>query len=182
MGKREFFLRRPVLQFLPSFVVVGFCLIAAIVQLARGGLAFPDPNLQGDDFAAGFWTTFPYTFAVGFGLMAIIVLAILAYSAYHATRRPFLVLDAEFFAVPGLKLTWTSIGALTPGSNLGSPCLRVNTLNDKALIERVRFPLSLIYALRVRLYGAPIFIAPVKEVPLEELRELIETYRTSATA
>jgi hypothetical protein len=186
MERREFYLRQPMLAYVPVFVVLALFFVPLIVLLARGGPIVPTfgagDAFAGDAFAAGFWSSFSATFALTCACSAVIVLLALGRGISAARKRPFLVLDSEALGVPGLKVLWRAIGTLTSGRNLGIPCLRVSTLNNDLLIKQMHFPLNLVYGLRVRIYGAPIFIPPLREVSREELRDLIETYRADATA
>jgi hypothetical protein len=182
MEKREFFLRRPFLQFAPAFGIIALLYIPAIVQLARGGPIVPIIAADGDGFAAGFWSAFGASFALSSAVMTTLALCLIAYAAFGATKQPFLVLDEKVLKTNGLAVIWGSVGTVTTGRTFGMPCLRIATVNDTAMIAGLRFPLKIVFGLRVFMYGAPIFVPEVKDVSLDELRELIETYRANAAA
>lgn len=170
LTERKFFARTPVwVRTLPS---MGICLLLlmpwAVARLA--GI-----NVSGTDFLPAFFNTMA---TIGTTLVALLVLVVVA-----ATKRPvpILTVDAAGLATPILKLPWASIRKVFVSKYFGLvPVLCISTTDDKSLMAKGGFPMSIRYPLSRRIVGAPITIPAVNEIELGDLAGLIDEYRVVA--
>jgi hypothetical protein len=175
-SQEEYYARFPGRSFIVAGIIV-FVLLALVGLLFSLAASIP-PGSDNADFERSFLTG-----AAAGGITASVGILFFAVAGYLRTKsRPFLILDQRTLTIGLVKLQWQLIDHVVRGSMYGAPFIGIRTLNDKAVLARMRPPVSWVFALRRLRTGALFVIPQMIGIPMDELEARIETFRMAAAS
>jgi hypothetical protein len=136
----------------------------------HGSLGPPDSDIQVG--AKSFAIT---TAACGAFILTVYVLLLIRASRLNI---PELVLDEKDLRTPMVLWGWPLIRNVWVGKIFGSPVLCVSTINDEAVLKRFPRLFRWRFALRRRIFGAPIVLPSMRDTSFLVVCDLIDEYRS----
>lgn len=159
---------------MPSIGVLVLTFVPIIVLKIHGPVGAPDSALYAGSVSFAYTTEILGGFLIAFLLLALV--------KANRMKIPLLALDEKGLKTPLILFPWPLVGKVWVGRALSSPVLCISSTNDEAMLKRLPGILRFRYAVRRRIYGAPVLLPAVRGMSLQDVCDLIDEYRTHFNA